>query len=143
VEFNAMRPILAGLLFLAAGILSSPASAEESKADPIDAKLAACLEGPEATSTPGAIACFQAAREGWEQEMVRAYAALSATLDARSRGILRGTQKQWEAYVAAERRFQAAPWTRDRGTSMTLTAAAQNVDLFKNRAMTLRRYQAE
>lgn len=138
-----MRPILAGLLFLAAGILSSPASAEESKADPIDAKLAACLEGTEATSTPGAIACFQAAREAWEQEMVRAYAALSATLDARSRGILRGTQKQWEAYVAAEHRFQAAPWTRDRGTSMTLTAAAQNVDLFKSRAMTLRRYQAE
>ena len=138
-----MRPILAGLLFLAAGILSSPASAQESKADPIDAKLAACLKGPEASSTAGAITCFQAAREGWEQEMVRAYAVLSATLDARSRGILRGTQKQWEAYVAAERRFQAAPWIRDRGTAMSLTAAAQNVDLFKNRAITLRRYQAE
>lgn len=138
-----MRPILTGLLLLAAGALSAPASAQEDKPDPIDAALSGCLDQPDANTTIGMVACFDAARDAWEKEVVRAYAALSATLDARSRGILRGTQKQWEAYAAAERRFQAAGWTRDRGTLMAVTIASQNVDLFKNRALMLRNYQAD
>lgn len=139
-----MRPILAGLLLLAASVLSTPAPAQEGedKPDPIDAALAKCLDQPDSSSTVGMVACFDTARDAWEREVVRAYAALSATLDARSRGILRGTQKQWEAYAAGERRFQTGPWTRDRGTLIAVTIASQNVDLFKNRALTLRHYLA-
>lgn len=138
-----MRPILAGLLFLASGALSAPALAQESKADPIDAALSECLGKPEANSTAGMVRCYVTTRDAWEAEVVRAYAALSATLDGRSRGILRGAQKQWEAYMSAERRFQAAPWTSDRGSLIAVTIAAQNADLFKARALTLRNYKAD
>ncbi|MCX5579152.1 lysozyme inhibitor LprI family protein [Kaistia terrae] len=138
-----MRLILAGLLFLAGGALFSPALAQDNAVDPIDATLSQCLEKPAADSTTGMVACFNAARDAWEKEVVRAYSNLSATLDARSRGILRGTQKQWEAYKAAEQRFQQARWARDRGTMIAVTLASQNADLFKNRALTLRGYKAE
>jgi len=137
-----MRPILAGLLFLATA-LSSPAQAQESGTDPIDVALSQCLEKPEASSTAGMVACFDTARDAWEKAVVSAYSALSTTLDARSRGILRGTQKQWEAYKAAELRFQQAGWARDRGTQIAVTFASQNADLFKARALTLRNYKAE
>lgn len=138
-----MRPILAGLLLWAGGALSSPALAQDSTVDPIDATLSQCLENPAANSTIGMVACFDAARDAWEKEVVRAYSGLSATLDARSRGILRGTQKQWESYKAAEQRFQQAGWARNRGTMIAVTLASQNADLFKSRALTLRGYKAE
>jgi hypothetical protein len=138
-----MRLILAGLLLLAGGALFSPALAQDNAVDPIDATLSQCLEKPAANSTTGMVACFNAARDAWEKEVVRAYSDLSATLDARSRGILRGTQKQWEAYKAAEQRFQQAGWARDRGTMIAVTLASQNADFFKNRALTLRGYRAE
>jgi len=139
-----MRPISAGLLLgLVASLVSSPSLAQESETDPIDAALSQCLEAPAASTTAGMVACFDRARDAWEGEVIRAYAGLSATLDPASRGILRGTQKQWEAYMAAERRFQAAPWARDQGTLFAVTTASQNADLFKSRAMTLRNYKAE
>ncbi|WEK51868.1 MAG: lysozyme inhibitor LprI family protein [Candidatus Kaistia colombiensis] len=136
-----MRPSLAGLLLLAAGILSSPVLAQESAVDPIDATLATCLAEPGASGTADSVACFAAARDAWEKEVTRAYFALSMTLDARSRGILRGAQKQWEAYLAAERRFQAASWTRQHGPDIAVTLASQDAELFKARALTLRNYK--
>ncbi|MCX5571680.1 hypothetical protein [Kaistia nematophila] len=138
-----MRPSLAGLLLMAAGILSTPAVALESAADPIDAALASCLATPEAGETVGKAACFTSARGAWEKEMTSAYFALAATLDARSRGILRGAQKQREAYVAAERRFQATSRTRAQGANLAASLAAQDADLFKARALTLRSYRSD
>lgn len=138
-----MRLSLAGLLLVAASALSSPAAALESGADPIDAALAACLSAPEAGETAGRAACFTAARGAWEREVTSAYFALSATLDARSRGVLRGAQKQWEAYVAAERRFQVASWNRPHGPNLAATLAAQDAELFKARALTLRAYRSD
>lgn len=138
-----MRPSLAGLLLMAAGILSSPAMALESAADPIDTALATCLAAPEAGEAADKAACFITARDAWEKEVTSAYFALAATLDARSRGILRGAQKQWEAYVAAERRFQATSWARPHGADLPASLAAQDADLFKARALTLRSYRSD
>ncbi|BCP51802.1 hypothetical protein K32_04190 [Kaistia sp. 32K] len=138
-----MRPILAGLLLLAAGALSTPAQAQtvSEAPDPIDTALAECLGKPETSTSPAMIACFDTARAAWEKEMAAAFFALSASLDAQSRALLRGSQKQWEGFMSSEQRFQAVRRASAQGAKLSVTFARENAELVKQRVLALRNYR--
>jgi uncharacterized protein YecT (DUF1311 family) len=129
------------LAALAAGpALAGQDAAAAAPADPIDTALAACLDGPDGQSTAGMIECLDTAYDAWDAALNETYAALAASLDPKSRGLLKRSQRQWIAFRNAERQFFAAPWTTDRGTLVRVTLGQAQVDLVKGRVLMLRSY---
>jgi len=131
---------LAALPALAQTALAQPAA--PAAPDPIDVALDACLASPDGQSTFGISACLSDAYAAWDKELNRVYPSLSASLDAKSRGLLKRSQRQWIAYRDAERKFWLAPWTDDRGTLIRITLGQANVDLVKDRVLMLRSYSS-
>jgi uncharacterized protein YecT (DUF1311 family) len=111
--------------------------------DPIDTVLNACLNGPTGYSTVGQTECAAKAARAWESELNKIYGNLMRQLDPASQALLRTSQRQWLAFRQAERKFQAGPWTRDKGTLMGVTIALENVDVVRSRVSTLRHYAGE
>ncbi|MCX5495902.1 DUF1311 domain-containing protein [Kaistia dalseonensis] len=135
-----MRIVAVSLGFAAALALASPAFAEDSPVDPIDAALATCLDSADGQSTAGMVQCLTTAYDAWDKELNTVYLALNKSLDAKSRGLLKRSQRQWIAYRDAERKFETGPWINDRGTLIRVTLNRQNVEMVKNRVLTLRSY---
>ena len=111
--------------------------------DPIDAALNACLDSPTGYSTVGQTDCAAKAAIAWESELNKIYGKLMRQLDPASQTLLRTSQQQWLAFREAERKFQAGPWTRDKGTLMGVTIALENVEIVRSRVLTLRHYVGE
>ena len=139
------RWILSGSLALTLALAALPAlaqTAETPDPDPIDLALDACFASPDGQSTLGMSECLSTAYAAWDKELNATYQSLSASLDAKSRGLLRRSQRQWIAYRDAERQFWSAPWTEDRGTLIRITLGQANVDLVKDRVRMLRSYSS-
>lgn len=136
-----LGPAVLGLALAALLFANTPqAKAQEQAADPIDIALKACLDKPDSQSTAGMVECLTTAYQSWDKALNAVYLALGKTLDPKSRAQLKRAQRQWVAYRDAERRFEKAPWTFDRGTLIQLTLNQQNVDMVRNRVLMLRGY---
>jgi uncharacterized protein YecT (DUF1311 family) len=114
----------------------------EGAVDPIDATLARCLDAPEGQSTAGSVRCYGDAYDAWDRALNAAFQALSASLDPRSRALLKRSQRQWLAFRDAERAFCSAPWARDRGSLGTVALNAESVGIVRERTLALRNYAA-
>lgn len=129
--------VLVAACFAGSALAQQDAAAE---ADPIDVALDKCLASPAAESTTGMVECLDTAYAAWDKELNETYRSLSASLDAKSRGLLKRSQRQWVAFRDAEREFWRAPWTADRGSLIRVTLGQENVDLVKSRVLALRGY---
>jgi len=54
--------------------------------------------------------------------------------------LLRTSQRQWLAFLQAEKKFQAGPWSRQQGTLGGVSSSLADVDILKSRTLTLRNY---
>lgn len=144
-ERKPIRSIFLAAAIAALAIGSANAAPDLSGAepvDPIDAALSKCLDSDDGQSTAGMVECFDSAYAAWDKELNATYATLSASLDPKSRGLLKRSQRQWIAFRDAERQFWRAPWTTDRGTLIQITLGQTNVDLVKDRVLALRGYSS-
>jgi len=131
------------LLFLALFLATCCAATAAQPEDPIDTALNACLDSPTGYSTVGQTDCAAKAATAWESELNKIYEKLMHQLDPASQSLLRTSQRQWLAFRQAEQKFQAGPWTHDKGTLMGVTIALENVDIVRSRVLTLRHYAGE
>jgi uncharacterized protein YecT (DUF1311 family) len=125
--------LLAGIVHIA------PVLAQDQK-DPIDKNLDDCLNNPAASSTVGQTQCIASAGAAWDRELNETYQRLLKSLDPSSQTSLRASQRQWLAFRDAERKFQAGPWSRDQGSLAAVSVGLVNVDILRNRVLTLRNY---
>ena len=132
-----MKELIRTVMFvMLAGVVLS---AQDTK-DPIDKNLDACLNSPAGASTAGQSECASKAYAAWDAELNKTFQKLLKTLDPASRELLRASQRQWLVFFEAEKKFQGGPWSRQQGTLGGVTAALANVDIVKNRTLTLRNY---
>jgi uncharacterized protein YecT (DUF1311 family) len=125
------------LLLLAA----LPARAED--ANPIDAKLEACLASPAGQSTQGMVECTAAASAAYDKRLNTVYVQALAALDPASKDKLRDAQRAWLAFRRAEEQVYAGSWRDDRGTIMRIILAQTMLSALKERVQELEAYLPE
>jgi uncharacterized protein YecT (DUF1311 family) len=127
------------LPILAMGLFYAGTALAQDPKDPIDKQLDTCLNTPAASSTAGQSACLSSTALAWDRELNKVYGKLMRTLDAASQTSLRSSQKQWLSFRDAEKRFQAL-WSNSQGSLAIVSIAQTNVDILRNRVLTLRGY---
>jgi uncharacterized protein YecT (DUF1311 family) len=127
------------LILLAGLVHISPVLAQDQK-NPIDKQLDSCLNNPAASSTVAQTQCIASAGAAWDHELNETYQKLLKSLDPASQTSLRASQRQWLAFRDAERQFQVGPWSADQGSLAAVSLGLVNVDILRNRVLTLREY---
>ena len=125
---------------LALLLCAAPAQAQEN--EPIDAALDACLGTAEGQTTAGMIDCTGKAIGAWDARLNETYRKAMATLDPKSRELLRTAQRRWLAFRAADQASMNGPWRAGHGSIMRVQATAAILSAIKERVAQLRLYFA-
>lgn len=127
-------PIAATCLLAIAG----PAAAEP--ADPVEVRLAACLNAPDQASTAGQVGCEIAAERDYDRRMNAAYIDLMRKLPAPAGQRLRQGQRAWLAFRDADRAAARALFETRTGTMYAPMQAAAATRAVRDRALQLEAY---
>ena len=115
-----------------------PTNAEKEKQDPIDIKMNADME--ENPSTAGMVDAASAASKAWEKDVAASLAKLKKTMSEEEVHALEISQKAWEVFVNAELATQSELYSKMEGTLWRPAAVVSSMELYRERALKLRRY---
>lgn len=127
-----------GLCLLALGCATTPLMADQREQHRINQEMEAALDRD--PSTAGMCRTFVTARDQWEKEIINSFVTLKQRMDPEEFEALRRSQKAWEQYRDVEVKTQGELFSRQEGTMWRPTAAAAEMDLYRNRAMVLAQY---
>jgi len=119
-------------------IAAHPSKAETE--DPIDSALDACLGTDQGQTNAGMIDCTSTAIKAWNARLNQIYQQDMATLDPKSRDLLRESERQWVAFRTAEQAAQAGPWRAEHGTDISVEILGDDLSAIKERADELKTY---
>ena len=120
-------------------VVTSPASAQETKPHAIDAALAAC-EKKQGASTRGEAECLSTAFESWEKDIATNYEALKKLVSANELAPLEAGQKSWSDYRDQEFDFINQLFKNKRGTMYVPIRINYRIEVLKARALELETY---
>lgn len=123
------------------GALGLPAPSEQAGGapeTPIDRQLRECIERD--STTAGMVRCAEEARQAWDRELQRTYAALLEAVDPPGRQDLQRAQTAWVAFRDAESVWLDRLYAIPTGTMYPVLRAGDEAGLVKERALRLRSY---
>ena len=115
-----------------------PLHAEEEKVNPIDIKMNADME--ENPSTGGMVGAASTALEAWQKDIASSLIQLKKAMSKEELHALEISQKAWEVFVKAELTTQSELYSKMEGTMWRPIAVLSSMELYKERALKLRRY---
>jgi uncharacterized protein YecT (DUF1311 family) len=134
------RWIFVAALILAPSLAAHPQEAAGERRHRIDRELAACqAKDP---STAGMIECSTKARKQWDAEMNAAYREVLRYLDATGQRDMRASQRAWLAFRDKEYKAISGVHSRLQGTLWIPVQAGRATAVTRERALTLRSYEA-
>lgn len=138
MHFDRHSLIIASLFVGLLLVTHDPARAETK--NPIDTALDVCLASGEGQTNAGMITCISTAITSWNAKLNLAYQQDMATLDPKSRDLLRVSERQWVAFRAAEHAAQSGPWRADRGTDINVQILGDELSAIRERVGELKTY---
>lgn len=111
--------------------------------DPIDRTMTQCLNDPEHASTAGQDECVVDAGRAWDARLNASYRALQASLPAADRPALLRAQRAWLARRDADLKLIGAVYATTRGTIYAPMNANDVMELTRQRALSLQRFEAD
>ncbi|MBJ9967610.1 lysozyme inhibitor LprI family protein [Burkholderia seminalis] len=111
--------------------------------DPIDRTMTQCLNDPEHASTAGQDECVVDANRAWDARLNASYRALQASLPAADRPALLRAQRAWLARRDADLKLIGAVYATTRGTIYAPMNANDVMELTRQRALSLQRFEAD
>lgn len=135
-----MSPTLTLMPIAAAGLLLIATAAAAEPADPVEVRLAACLNDPAQAATAGQVGCEIAAERDYDRRMNAAYIDLMRKLPAPAGQRLRQAQRAWLAFRDTDRGAARALFETRQGTMYAPMQAAAATRAVRDRALQLEAY---
>lgn len=124
------------LAFITTLLFVSGMAHAQAKEDPIDTRLAACMDAY--PSTAGMMECERQAFARWDKELNTAYFKLMKALPPAEQEALRNAQRKWLAFRDAEFAALAAVYAKKDGTMFRPMWAGSRTEIVKARVLQLR-----
>ncbi|QHT69179.1 DUF1311 domain-containing protein [Rhodocytophaga rosea] len=137
-----MKCLFSTVVLLGVATLTFGQTSESSSNDthPIEKRFADCLEKEEGQTTMGMMECAGKARDEWDKELNKYYKLLMGVLSAAEKTKLQQAQRKWIEYRDTENAFSGEMYYNMEGTMWRITAVERQVELVKERALTLQSY---
>jgi uncharacterized protein YecT (DUF1311 family) len=84
--------------------------------------------------------CTSDAIQAWDKRLNEVYQQVMAGLDAKSRELLRTSQRRWVAFREAEHEAMEGPWRQDKGTIIRVLTVSADLSAIKERVQELQLY---
>ncbi|WP_412472979.1 lysozyme inhibitor LprI family protein [Burkholderia stabilis] len=140
---HSMLERLAAIALCAAVTAPAAVAAPPDAATGIDSKMTLCLNDPEHASTGGQDECITDAGRAWDAQLNTTYRALQASLPAADRPALLRAQRAWLARRDADLKLIGAVYATARGTVYAPMNANDVMELTRQRALTLLRFESD
>ncbi|MFB9861843.1 DUF1311 domain-containing protein [Rufibacter immobilis] len=115
----------------------SAAAQQNGTPNPIDVRMAQCLDKKENQTTAGMCDCVYTALAAWDKKLNTDYKSLLAQLPPAAKGKLIAAQRQWLAFKEKELELIGATYGNAQGTMWQPVRANKIMDLTKQRALEL------